>query len=168
MDLDKSTLKAISAEARVKILKRLGSRRKMPSELSKEIGLAPSTIVEHLKILESAQLVQKQPAGKKWVYYSITDKGMDLMQPHTPMRLVLSAFAGLALSAFGASRILFPEGFSTSFRSAAQESAPALQQALPSAAQPQPDYLGMAAFAAGLVLVFVSVAAAYAKRRKLI
>ncbi len=73
--IDRQSLKAIAMLSRMDILKSLAKRRKMPSELSREVGLSPSTISEHLKILENAGLVTRQDTGKKWVYYSLTDKG---------------------------------------------------------------------------------------------
>jgi predicted transcriptional regulator len=48
--IDKKTIKALATESRVNILRALAQRRKMPSELSKELGLAASTIIGHLGI----------------------------------------------------------------------------------------------------------------------
>ena len=101
MELDRSTIKAISAETRLKILKTLAKQKKMPSELSREIGISPSTVVGHLQNLESAGLVQRVETGHKWVYYAPTDKGRNLLQPRVPLQLALTLVLGAVMSLFG-------------------------------------------------------------------
>jgi len=89
MDIDRKTLKALAADTRLDILKSLGKRRKMPSELSKELDLATSTVVEHLGKLEEAGLIQREETGHKWIYYSLTDKGSALVKPRIPTNFVI-------------------------------------------------------------------------------
>jgi DNA-binding transcriptional ArsR family regulator len=89
MDIDRKTLKALAADTRLDILKSLGKRRKMPSELSKEMGLASSTVIEHLSRLEEADLIQREETGHKWIYYSLTNKGSALVRPKVPMNFVI-------------------------------------------------------------------------------
>jgi DNA-binding transcriptional ArsR family regulator len=94
MEIDKKTIKALSADARLEILKALKERRKMPSELSKELDLAPSTIVEHLKVLEETGLVERKDTGRKWIYYELTNKGDSLIKPRFPVEFVLMLSLG--------------------------------------------------------------------------
>lgn len=56
-----------------KILKLIGKKVKTPGEISKELGLAPSTVSEHLEGLEKIGAVKKvdNPHIKKWKYYSL-------------------------------------------------------------------------------------------------
>jgi DNA-binding MarR family transcriptional regulator len=89
MDIDRKTLKALAADTRLDILKSLGKRRKMPSELSKELNLATSTVVEHLDKLEEAGLIQREETGHKWIYYNLTDKGSALVKPRIPTNFVI-------------------------------------------------------------------------------
>ncbi len=89
MEIDRKTLKALSADTRLDILKSLGKRRKMPSELSKEMGLAASTVIEHLSRLEDAGLVRREETGHKWIYYNLTAKGESLIRPKVPMQFVI-------------------------------------------------------------------------------
>jgi DNA-binding transcriptional ArsR family regulator len=89
MDIDRKTLKALAADTRLDILKSLGKRRKMPSELSKELNLATSTVVEHLDKLEEADLIKREETGHKWIYYSLTDKGSALVKPRIPTNFVI-------------------------------------------------------------------------------
>jgi DNA-binding MarR family transcriptional regulator len=89
MEIDRKTLKALAADTRLDILKSLTHRRKMPSELSKELNLATSTVVEHLERLEEANLVRREETGHKWIYYSLTEKGESLIKPRIPVQFVL-------------------------------------------------------------------------------
>jgi eight-cysteine-cluster-containing protein len=89
MEIDRKTLKALSADTRLDILKSLVRRRKMPSELSKELNLAPSTVVEHLNKLENAGLVKREETGHKWIYYNLTEKGECLVKPRIPVQFVI-------------------------------------------------------------------------------
>lgn len=102
MQVDRQTIRALSADTRITILKRLAERKKMPAELSKELELAPSTVVEHLQKLEHAGLVQKRETGHKWVYYEITRKGRDLTAgPQIPVNMIIALVLGIALTFAG-------------------------------------------------------------------
>ncbi|OGI12642.1 hypothetical protein A3K64_03610 [Candidatus Micrarchaeota archaeon RBG_16_36_9] len=89
MEIDRKTLKALSADTRLNILKSLGKRRKTPSELSKELNLATSTVVEHLNKLEEADLIRREETGHKWIYYNLTEKGSSLVKPRVPMNFII-------------------------------------------------------------------------------
>ena len=89
MEIDRKTLKALSADTRLDILKSLGKRRKMPSELSKELSLSVPTVTEHLERLAEAGLVRREETGHKWVYYNLTIKGESLVRPRGPVQFVI-------------------------------------------------------------------------------
>ncbi len=101
MDLDKGTIKALASDTKVSILKSLSVRRKMPSEVSKELGLADSTIVEHIKQLEKIGLLKRVETGHKWVYYELSDKGKDIITPKISMKFVFVLSASFAMIAGG-------------------------------------------------------------------
>ena len=105
MELDKESIKALAAEKRVDILKSLAIRRKMPSELSRELNIVPSTVVEHLKKLEKAGFVKKVETGHKWIYYELTNKGEDLVKPKIPVQVFLILSVGIILMFSGALNI---------------------------------------------------------------
>jgi len=96
--VDQKIIKSLSSETRVDILKSLSKRRKMPAELSKELGMAPSTIVEHLKELEGAGLVKRQQTQHKWIYYELTDKGGELFSPRIPFQFILMLAFGIIIA----------------------------------------------------------------------
>jgi DNA-binding transcriptional ArsR family regulator len=79
--LDDKSFKALSANSRVSILKRLTERRMTLSELSKRLSLRNSTVKEHCNILLNADLITKIDEGRKWKYYELTGKGKQIVQP---------------------------------------------------------------------------------------
>ena len=89
MEIDRKTLKALGAETRMDILKSLKQRRKTPSELARELKLSSPTILEHLNKLEGADLVERVETGHKWVYYTLTKKGINLIKPRFPTQFVI-------------------------------------------------------------------------------
>ncbi len=80
--LDKQAFKALASDTRVSILKSLGRRRKMLTELSKQLGMSPSTVKEHMDSLSDAGLVVQIDDGHKWKYYELTRKGENVLNPH--------------------------------------------------------------------------------------
>ncbi len=56
-----------------RILESLARRRKTLSELATELGLAPSTVYEHMQALEKVGLVRKVDEGRKWKYYELVE-----------------------------------------------------------------------------------------------
>jgi DNA-binding transcriptional ArsR family regulator len=96
-ELDRRAIKALASDTRVAILKSLGVRRKMPSELAREQELAASTVIEHLGVLEGANLIRKVKTGHKWIYYELTRKGQELAAPRLPMQHIIVLGLGLIL-----------------------------------------------------------------------
>jgi DNA-binding transcriptional ArsR family regulator len=101
MEIDRKTLKALAADTRLDILKSLGKRRKMPSELSKELGLAVPTVTEHLNRLEDAGLIRREETGHKWVYYNLTEKGDGLVRPRISVQFVIVLSLSLLIISAG-------------------------------------------------------------------
>jgi len=104
MDLKHDTIKALASDSRVKILKSLADRRKMPAELQKQLGLSGSTIIEHLKILEKNSLVKRVETGHKWVYYELTEMGQSLIKPRFATQFVIVLALGVVFAFGGAAR----------------------------------------------------------------
>jgi DNA-binding transcriptional ArsR family regulator len=93
--LDREAFKTLASKTRVDILKSLGRRRKMLAELSKQFGMSPSTIKEHMDNLSRAGLVVQIDDGHKWKYYELTKKGREIVNPTGS-----SIYVILALSLF--------------------------------------------------------------------
>jgi DNA-binding transcriptional ArsR family regulator len=101
MEIDRKTIRALAADSRLDIIKSLAKRRKMPSELSAGLKLSPSTISEHLKILEASGLVKKVDIGHKWVYYELTDKGVNIARPRNPVQFIVALIVGAFMIVLG-------------------------------------------------------------------
>jgi DNA-binding transcriptional ArsR family regulator len=97
MEIGGKEIKALASDTRVMIMKSLGERRKMPSELSRELSMAPSTIVEHLHVLESSGLIKHVETGHKWKYYELTEKGKSLVRPKFPVQFVVMLSLGVIM-----------------------------------------------------------------------
>jgi ArsR family transcriptional regulator len=68
--------KALGHPARVRIVRLLGQRATcVTSELAPELGLAPSTVSEHLRILREAGLINTQTADGR-PCYCLSSNGM--------------------------------------------------------------------------------------------
>lgn len=83
LPLDQPTLKALAGETRVRILKLLDQRASTQSDLANELRMSLPTVGEHLKALETADLVAREQTERKWKYYSLTSKARLLLHPHT-------------------------------------------------------------------------------------
>ncbi len=70
--LDRKSFEALAANTRVQILKSLNQRRKTLSELASQLKLSPSTVKEHMVMLQEAQLVEMKDEGRKWKYYELS------------------------------------------------------------------------------------------------
>ena len=94
--LDRESFRSLASETRVTILKSLDRRRKMLTELAKELKMSPSTVKEHMENLCAAGLTVQIDDGHKWKYYELTRKGKNILHPEdTKIRILLS------ISAFG-------------------------------------------------------------------
>jgi len=164
MEIDKQTLKALSVESRLSILKKLTYRRMLPSELSKRLGLAPSTVIEHLKLLEGAGLVTRKETGHKWIYYEITEKGLNIVKPSVEVRFVLTLVLGIGLAFVGFIELLLSKVYtSPEFLGAA---APAIAEKAANVTRDVPEYTPVipyfdlvyaAILAAGILLVLIGL-----------
>lgn len=163
MEIDSKTIKALSAETRIRILKILRNSRRIAADISKEIGLAPSTVNEHLKLMEEAGLVRKNETGHKWIYYEITEKGKNMITPKMPISIILTLSLGIGLAFFGAANFYAANiAYSGSgmVPSVMQEVTKTMEQtdyagtAQRLAAAPAADWLSILILAVGAALIF--------------
>ncbi|MBW3004986.1 winged helix-turn-helix domain-containing protein [Candidatus Woesearchaeota archaeon] len=106
--LDQDTFKALAAGTRVKILKTLDKRRHTQSELSAVLNISVPTAKEHLSALEKAGLVKRHEEGRKWIYYSLTEKSKCVLDPERKrLWIVLGFFLASIAGTFIAARNYF-------------------------------------------------------------
>lgn len=79
--LDREAFRTLASGTRVDILKSLDRRRKMLTELAKQLGMSPSTIKEHMDNLSRAGLVVQIDDGHKWKYYELTPRAREILHP---------------------------------------------------------------------------------------
>jgi DNA-binding MarR family transcriptional regulator len=93
LSLDQKAMKALTAESRVKILKKIDERkRRTVSQLSRDIGLDKSTVHEHLKQLLDAGFINRLDGnGNEWIYYELTRKGKNVLYPKNKFIVILSS-----------------------------------------------------------------------------
>jgi DNA-binding transcriptional ArsR family regulator len=95
--LDRKAFKTLASGTRVGILKSLGVRRKTLTEISKEFGMSPSTIKEHMDSLVLAGLAVQIDDGHKWKYYELTRKARDILHPAGTRVYIVLALSLLAI-----------------------------------------------------------------------
>lgn len=108
--LDSETFKALSSKTRISLLRLLENGRRTLTDLSRETGLAKTTIQFHVENLMKVDLVRKENEGRKWLYYSLTRKGKSILNPDVKkIQIILAlsvtclviAIATLSLYALG-------------------------------------------------------------------
>ncbi|MCX6774340.1 MAG: winged helix-turn-helix domain-containing protein [Candidatus Micrarchaeota archaeon] len=124
--INRELLKAIGAESRISILKSLASGRKTQTQLAEELKLSSPTILEHLDQLVSASLVKKIDEGRKWKYYSLTEKGKMLIVPKQgiPARALLMLGSGLLLLLYSGMSLFTSSGVAPEQFAEAAKSSP--------------------------------------------
>ena len=125
--IDRDVLKVLAVDTRMDILKILGEGARTPSDISKKLKKSDATIVEHLEVLVKSGLVTKvvQP-GKKWVFYTLTDRGQGIISSKSRHLIIILGTSILAVagSVFSYFQYQSPQ---TSFQTISQiggESAP--------------------------------------------
>ena len=95
--LDRESFKSLASESRISIIKSLDRRRKTLTELSKEFGMSPSTVKEHMDNLCKAGLTEQMDEGHKWKYYELTMKGKNVLHPEYTKIWILLSVSVLAI-----------------------------------------------------------------------
>ena len=109
--VDRSTLKALGADTRIAILKKLSVRKMTQSELAQYLNLSVASISEHLKSLENANLVSRVQTTHKWKYFELTRKGASIVKPVGAKILLIVSLLLIALAFFVSySQNLVPPG----------------------------------------------------------
>jgi len=97
--LDIDSMKALSCDTRVDVLKLLKKRRMTLSELSKALNKSKPALIKHLDLLTASELIAKEDDGHKWIYYSLTEKGemviSDKKDEKKPFILLLSSILAI-------------------------------------------------------------------------
>lgn len=105
VELDFSSIRALSSRTRIRILRELMRERMTPSGLSERLDASTSDVVLHLETLANAELVEEQPGEGFNTVYAPTQKAASIVDNSTTQvtfSIGSSAIAGLAgLAAIG-------------------------------------------------------------------
>lgn len=89
--LDRGTFKVLASETRIGILKKLDERQMTVTDLARVLEMNKATLFEHLEKLIDAGLIKKKEDDRKWVYYTLSWKGKNILHPErTKIAIVLS------------------------------------------------------------------------------
>jgi DNA-binding transcriptional ArsR family regulator len=105
--LTPNILKAIGESTKMRILKELSTGPRVPVDISRKLNKSAPTIVEHLEKLCVAGLVSRQAqVGKKYVFYSLTQTGEEIVTSKTRITVMLYSslvifVAAMLVSGFG-------------------------------------------------------------------
>ncbi len=99
--LDQETFKALAADTRIDILKRLSEHKLTLTDLSTATKMSPSTIKEHLDRLVAAGLIEQMESETKWKYYRLTPKGEGILSPYETKVWILLATSVFTLVGAG-------------------------------------------------------------------
>ncbi len=106
---DNTDFKALSVDTRVKILKLLSNKKYTQSDLAEMLTITVPSVKEHLDFLLKAGFIEKIEEGRKWKYYSVTDKTKSLFNSELyKFVITLGIFVILAGISFISS---FQQGF---------------------------------------------------------
>jgi DNA-binding transcriptional ArsR family regulator len=126
--IDREVLKVLSVDTRMDIIKILSEGGRTPSFVAQKLRKSDATIVEHLHALSEAGLVKKTVApGKKWVFYSLTERGKGIISSQSRRLVIVLATSAIAFiggisSLFGyVYTQAFYSGFSLAAGSAARD-----------------------------------------------
>lgn len=86
---DDKLIKSLASDTRRNILKKLTTKNKTVSELSRELKTGKSTIFYNISALLEASLVKKLENGNEFVYYELTDSAKELFDSKEKIKLTV-------------------------------------------------------------------------------
>ncbi|MBI4144291.1 winged helix-turn-helix transcriptional regulator [Candidatus Woesearchaeota archaeon] len=166
LELGKASIKALSAETRIKILKLLDQRNHTQTEIAQELKLATPSIKEHIEELIKAELIEKLEEGRKWKYFQLTQKGKAILHPEDiKLLIVIGTFAfSVIIGGFAILKeYLQKTNTIQTFAQAKIDSARMMTAAMPTP-EPQSQYFGLIIYIIWLLLLIGIIV--YLKRKK--
>jgi DNA-binding transcriptional ArsR family regulator len=81
ISLTQDEFRVLASTTRIDIMKLLDESQLTVSDVSRRLSMNKATVHEHLNRLIEVGLVKKEDTNRKWVYYSLTWKGKNLLHP---------------------------------------------------------------------------------------
>lgn len=132
--LDQESFKALASDTRIEILKKLDNTQLTVTDLANAMAVNKSAVHKHLTRLVEAGLVKKKEGDRKWVYYTLSLKGAQLLHPERVQIALMLAATAVAVT-FGIYQIMsYLSGYSVPFAYASDRAGGAAAASLPEAA----------------------------------
>jgi DNA-binding transcriptional ArsR family regulator len=93
--------RVLASTTRIDIMKLLDESQLTVSDVSRRLEMNKATVHEHLNKLIEVGLVKKEDTNRKWVYYSLTWKGKNLLHPERVKVMVALATIAIAVVIVG-------------------------------------------------------------------
>ncbi len=110
--LTQDEFRVLASNTRIDILKLLDESQYTVSDISRKLDMNKATVHEHLSKLMEVGLVKKDDSPRKWVYYSLSWKGRNLLHPER-VRVMVSLGIMLTVIVVGALIIAMQTEFIT-------------------------------------------------------
>ncbi len=99
--LTQDEFRVLASSTRIDIMKLLDESQLTVSDVSRRLNMNKATVHEHLTRLIEVGLVKKEDTDRKWVYYSLTWKGKNLLHPERVKVMVTLATIAIAFVLVG-------------------------------------------------------------------
>jgi ArsR family transcriptional regulator, arsenate/arsenite/antimonite-responsive transcriptional repressor len=103
--LDQESFKALASDTRIEILKKLDGTQLTVTDLANAMLVNKSAVHKHLTRLVEAGLVKKKEGDRKWVYYTLSLKGQQLLHPERVQIALMLAATAVAVT-FGLYQVM--------------------------------------------------------------
>ncbi|HEX9709266.1 MAG TPA: winged helix-turn-helix domain-containing protein [Candidatus Thermoplasmatota archaeon] len=113
--LDQESFKALASDTRIEILKKLDGTQLTVTDLANAMQVNKSAIHKHLTRLVEAGLVKKKEGDRKWVYYTLSLKGAQLLHPERVQIALMLAATAVAVTVGLVQLMSFMAGYASSF-----------------------------------------------------
>lgn len=113
--LDQESFKALASDTRIEILKKLDGTQLTVTDLANAMAVNKSAIHKHLTRLVEAGLVKKKDNERKWVYYTLSLKGAQLLHPERVQIALMLAATAVAVTVGLYQLFNFFAGYATPF-----------------------------------------------------
>ncbi len=113
--LDQESFKALASDTRIEILKKLDGTQLTVTDLANAMQVNKSAIHKHLTRLVEAGLVKKKEGDRKWVYYTLSLKGAQLLHPERVQIALMLAATAVAVTAGLVQLMSFMSGYGAAF-----------------------------------------------------
>jgi ArsR family transcriptional regulator len=113
--LDQESFKALASDTRIEILKKLDGTQLTVTDLANAMMVNKSAVHKHLTRLVEAGLVKKKEGDRKWVYYTLSLKGAQLLHPERVQIALMLAATAVAVTVGLLQIMNFFAGYSVRF-----------------------------------------------------